>query len=103
MSLLCGSIDLEEAKQLEAAMFGVAYEAPATRQPIDPSQPLPFVDMNASEDVLRSRFEKYEQGAAFQGSEIRSKKRESFEEHESYWRRRGRSKEEETRRSGKAH
>ena len=61
-------IDLEEAKQLEAAMFGVAYEAPAARQPIDPSQPLPFVDMNASEDVLRSRFEKYEQDAAFQES-----------------------------------
>jgi len=61
-------IDLEEAKQLEAAMFGVAYEAPAARRPIDPSQPLPFVDMNASDDVLRSRFEKYEQDAAFQES-----------------------------------
>jgi len=66
--ILPDGIDLEEAKQLEAAMFGVAYEAPEARRPIDPSQSLPFVDMNASEDVLRNRFEKYEQDAAFQES-----------------------------------
>ena len=66
--ILPDGIDLEEAKQLEAAMFGVAYEAPEARRPIDPSRSLPFVDMNASEDVLRNRFEKYEQDAAFQES-----------------------------------
>ena len=47
--ILPDGIDLEEAKQLEAAMFGVAYEAPEARRPIDPSQSLPFVDMNASD------------------------------------------------------
>ena len=47
--ILPDGIDLEEAKQLEAAMFGVAYEAPEARRPIDTSQSLPFVDMNASD------------------------------------------------------
>ena len=87
--ILPDGIDLEEAKQLEAAMFGVAYEAPEARRPIDPSQSLPFVDMNASEEVLRNRFEKYEQDAAFQESLRLDREKETkrvLEEHKRYWR-----------------
>ena len=60
--ILPDGIDLEEAKQLEAAMFGVAYEAPEARRPIDPSQSLPFVDMNASDG------ERIRPGAAREGN-----------------------------------
>ena len=61
-------IDIEEARQLEAAMFGIAYEAPASRRPMNMADPLPFVDMNASDEVLRARFDKYEQDLAFKES-----------------------------------
>jgi len=45
-------IDVEEARQLEVAMFGIAYEAPASRRPMNTADPLPFVVMNVSDEVL---------------------------------------------------